>query len=413
MRGSRPRLTGVAAVLLITGCSDIGGVKVDRLPDNAASRGFVVVSRPVALPRSRLTADCGAESICAVINYWGKPATVEELSLLVRDANSKGIPTTLLGKLARSKGLTATLLPGTVGHLKNAIDRDVPPIIMVKSGGTDFHFYVVTGYNDRELVIVCEEYDNSKRLIGYAEVEDLWTDPRHERNADHFMMELQRSTAGDDYEAGTDRESRGRYGEAIAHYKRALEADPGHYEARVGLGNCLFFTRKLDEALAEYKRAYEINPADPKVCNNLANVYVELKRDAAEAVRLAGAAVDRYRAEVVRSRQDVEREPQPTVRAIRQKELASRELDLADALGTLGQAHSLAAEHVLAVSAWTASLDHYPLTEFDARARRHLEIGLSCRALSMPAEARSHFQAALETAKDPFLREKIQAALKE
>jgi tetratricopeptide (TPR) repeat protein len=414
MRGSGPPLAGLAAAsLYLAACSPIGGTKVDRLPDNAASRGFVVVSRPVALPRSRLTADCLPESICAVVNFWGKSASVQELSILVRNPEVPGIPTHFVGKLARAKGLNAVLLHGTIGHVKNAIDRDVPPIIMVKTGGKDFHFYVVTGYNDREQVIVCEEYDNSKRLLGYEEVEDLWTDPKHERNADHFMMELQRSTAGDDYESGADREARGRYGEAITLYKRALEADPAHYEARVGLGNCYLFTRKLDEAMAEYKRAYEINPADPKVCNNLANVYIELKRDAAEAVRLAGAAVDRYRAEVGHSREDVARETQPTVRAIRQQELALRELDLADALGTFGQAHALAGQHALAISAWKASLDHYPLTEFDSRARRNLEIGLSCRALSMPAEARTHLLRALEEAKDPLLREKIQAALKE
>src|SRR5207244_12425361 len=85
MRGSGPALAALVAALLAS-CSSIGD-KIDRLPDNARARGFVTLSRPVALPRSRLTSDCGPESICAVINYWGKPASLKEISLLVRDAN--------------------------------------------------------------------------------------------------------------------------------------------------------------------------------------------------------------------------------------------------------------------------------------------------------------------------------------
>lgn len=396
----------LAAAILLAGCSGVGST-VRRLPDGAAARGYVQISRPVTLPRSRLTSDCGPETLCAVINYWGKPAGVQEISILVRDTNVNGILTTRVPALARAKGLTAVSRTGSVGHLKNAIDRDVPPIIMVDSGSGAFHFFVVTAYNDREQTIVCEEYDDSKRLIGYEEVEERW------KPAGHLMIELEKSTADDDFQAGADREAKGRYGEAIDLYKRALKADPTHYEARVGLGNCYLFTQKLEEARAEYRRAYEINPADPKVCNNLANVLVELKREAAEAERLSAAAVDHYRAEVARTKEGISRETRPSVRGLRQKELALQELDLAAALGTLGQALALADRPVPAIAAWTAALDHYPLTESDARARRLLEIGLAQRRISMPADAKRTLERALAEAKDARLREKIEAALKD
>lgn len=396
----------LAAAILLSGCSGVGS-RIQQLPDRPASQGYVLLSRPVTLPRSRLTSDCGPESICAVINYWGKPASVQEISLLVRDANVNGILTTRVPGLARAKGLKAVSRTGSVGHIKNAIDRDVPPVIMVDSGSGAFHFFVVSGYNDRDQTIVCEEYDNSKRLIGYAEVEERW------QAAGHLMVELEKSGADDDFQAGADREAKGRYGEAIELYKRALRADPAHYESLLGLGNCLLFTRKLEEARVEYKKAYAINSADPKVCNNLANVLVELKVDAAEAERLAAAAVGHYTTEVRRAKDEIAREPQGAVRSLREKELALRELDLADALGTLGQALAFADRHVPAIAAWTASLDHYPLTEFDTRARRLLEIGLSQRRISMPADARRSLERALAEAKDPQLREKIEAALKE
>jgi len=101
------------------------------------------------------------------------------------------------------------------------------------------------------------------------------------------------------------------------------------------------------------------------------------------------------------------------VRGLRQKELAFQELDLADALGTLGQALAFADRPVPAIAAWTAALDHYPLTESDARARRLLEIGLAQRRISMPADAKRTLERALAEAKDARLRERIEAALKE
>jgi tetratricopeptide (TPR) repeat protein len=403
IKASRPLL--LAAYLATAGCAGIGS-KIDRLPPDAAARGYVVLPRPVTLPRSRLTADCGPETICAVMNYWGKPASVQELSFLVRDPKAQGILTTSVGPLARRKGLRSTPVHGSVGRIKNAIDREIPPIIMVDSGGGYFHFFVVTGYNDKERHIVCEEYQDAKRLISYEELEELWAKP------DHFMLEVERSRAHDDYLVAAEREADGRYAEAAALYRRALEGDAEHVEARVGLGNCLYFQGKLPEARAEYQRALELNPADPKVCNNLASVLAELREDAPKAVSLAERAVGHYDAAFRRLRHDAEREPRAAVRQLRQKELAALELDLADALGTLGQARAADGRHELAVAAWKASLDHYPLTEFDARARRHYEIGLSLRQMSMPAEARKHLEQALGQARDPALRARIEASLK-
>jgi hypothetical protein len=86
-------------------------------------------------------------------------------------------------------------------------------------------------------------------------------------------------------------------------------------------------------------------------------------------------------------------------------------MDLADALGTLGQARAANDRHDLAIAAWKAARDHYPLTEFDVRAKRLLEIAQSCRALNMPAEARRNLEAALAEARDPDLRTRIQSLL--
>ncbi|MBI3854477.1 MAG: tetratricopeptide repeat protein [Planctomycetes bacterium] len=277
----------------------------------------------------------------------------------------------------------------------------------MQSGGGNYHAFVVIGYCDRETLIVCEEYGNVKRLISYEEVEMLW------KPSGHLMLELEISRADELVTEGAVLESKSRYADAAAIYRKALQLDGTSYEARVGLGNCLLFLHKLEEALAEYKLAYEANAADPRVCNNLANLYLELKRELPEAERLAEKAVERYETALQHARSAAEQERQPGVRAVRLSELKDAELDLADALGTLGQARAANRRHELAIAAWTASRDHYPLTEFDVRAKRSLEIALSCRALNMPAEARRHLDAALREARDPDLRARIEAARKE
>ena len=399
---------GLAAALLaiaVAGCSSVGSL-IDRLPDDAPARGYVLLPKPLSLPRSRHTTDCVPESLCAVMNYWGKPASIEELSFLARKPDLAGIPFTQIPELVRLKGFKSTFVEGSVGRIKNAIDRGVPPIINVRSGGGVFHAFVVIGYSDREQVVVCEEYRDAKRLISYEEIETIW------QPAGHTMLELEISRAEALFAEGAVLESRGRYADAAALYGKALEIDAGFYEARVGLGNCLLFQHKLEEALAEYKRAFEANAADPKVCNNLANIYLELKRDLPEAEKLAEKAVEKFETIHRHARTAMEQELQPAVRTIRQTEVKDAELDLADALGTLGQARAANQRHDLAIAAWKAARDHYPLTEFDVRARRALEIALSCRALNMPAEARRHLDLALREARDPDLRARIEAALK-
>jgi tetratricopeptide (TPR) repeat protein len=372
---------------------------------DAAAKGYVLLPKPVSLPQSRMTAECVPESVCAVMNYWGKAASVEELSFYGRTSNLDGMLSTQVPILARQKGFRATFLEGSVGRIKNAIDRGVPPIIGVESGGGNYHCFVVIGYSDQEQTIVCEEYRDKKRLIPYEEVERVW------QPAGHLMLELEVSRADELFADGANLEAKGRYDEAARMYKKALQLDASLYEARLGLGNCLYFQHKLDEALKEYKAAYEANKADPRVCNNLANVYLDLKRELPEAERLSESAVESYEAALRRAGEAAAQEAEPAARSIRLKEAGVAELDLADALATLGEVRACNGKHELAVAAWKAAVDHSPLTLFDVRARRLLDMALSFRALNMPAEARRHLDWALREARDPDLRAKIEAAL--
>ena len=57
--------------------------------------------------------------------------------------------------------------------------------------------------------------------------------------------------------------------EAIGHYQKALEIEPDYVEAHNNLGNVLADRGQVDEAIAHYRRALEIRPGDGDVQANL------------------------------------------------------------------------------------------------------------------------------------------------
>jgi tetratricopeptide (TPR) repeat protein len=70
----------------------------------------------------------------------------------------------------------------------------------------------------------------------------------------------------------------GRYHEAIAEYKRAIELDPKYALPHTGIGNVYARLDRHEEAMAEYRRAIELDPKDAYPHNGLATVYARLGR---------------------------------------------------------------------------------------------------------------------------------------
>ena len=68
------------------------------------------------------------------------------------------------------------------------------------------------------------------------------------------------------------------YDEAIAHYRRALEARPDFAEVHNNLGNALAGLKRRDEAIAQYRRAIELKSDFFEAHNNLGNTLAALKR---------------------------------------------------------------------------------------------------------------------------------------
>ena len=64
---------------------------------------------------------------------------------------------------------------------------------------------------------------------------------------------------------------RGRFDEAIGHFREALKIRPEDVEAHTNLGIALFRTGRIDEAIEHYEKALAIDPSCVAVHNNLGN----------------------------------------------------------------------------------------------------------------------------------------------
>ena len=70
----------------------------------------------------------------------------------------------------------------------------------------------------------------------------------------------------------------GQFDEAIIRLKRAVQLNPGHAHAWVGIGNAYHRMRKPDQALEAFEKAAEADPNDGYTRRNLGGMLVMFKR---------------------------------------------------------------------------------------------------------------------------------------
>lgn len=384
-------------------CSGGPGRRVKSIPPDA---GYRLLPRPVLLPKGQTSYDCGPESVGAVLAYWNTPFDVETLSRHLVDPALKSTATTKIAPFVRKLGLTGTLHPGSMLRLKQSIDDGLPPIVAIRVSKTLYHYYVISGYSDREQVVVCEEVGGFKTLLPYASLNTMWA------ATGHLFLAVHPPTAASTFGEGAEYEAVGNYGRAMEHYRRALKLDPSFHEARVGIGNCLVAGGKLPEARAEYEAVLKETPGTPRLWNNLAHVYAELGVRLDVAEELAGKAAESYRESRNELHSKLLRAKTGVDRGGLRRDMNDRVLELMYARGTLGQVRFKRKSWTLAIAAWTAALDDAPLNDFDFRAKRHYEIALAYRELGQDSMARRHLGKAGGLARDPELRKKIERELK-
>ena len=110
--------------------------------------------------------------------------------------------------------------------------------------------------------------------------------------------------------------SRGQVGEAIDHYRKALEIEPNLAEAHNNLGAALVGCGRLDEAIDHYRKALEMKPDHVNGLALASRGHVdEAIEHYQKAFGLASAQNDRAKADVIRARIRLQQSVAPAGRA--------------------------------------------------------------------------------------------------
>ncbi|MGH7821397.1 MAG: tetratricopeptide repeat protein [Candidatus Binatia bacterium] len=103
------------------------------------------------------------------------------------------------------------------------------------------------------------------------------------------------ATAEELYDAAIDHFSEGRYAEAIAAYRQALEEDPGFVDALHGLALAYAESGDLPAAIETSRRIIEASPDDPLGYTSLSMLYQRSGRIAEAEAAAAEARIREWK----------------------------------------------------------------------------------------------------------------------
>lgn len=258
-----------------------------------------------SLPRGGFL-DCGPEVVAAVLGLYGKPADVAEISEAICEKTKGGTsPLSIAGWMLRH-GLATRAAPGCPDEtLAAALDLGIPAIAMVEIAPLTFHYYLIIGAPEGE--IVCADYGGAVRLFEKTDFDRIWNRTHRYTlfcapdvskipySEDDYLRKLDEPPFPADfvdarthYLIGLDYEQRKLIKLAKIEYRRAIDMDSRRVDAALALGNIYFFQESnVVQATKAYRRGAH---AGGSCANNLAYLLSEKMGDPEEAWPFAVAA---------------------------------------------------------------------------------------------------------------------------
>jgi len=109
--------------------------------------------------------NCGPAALACVYNFLDVQQDIEKISERIYSRKQKGSLNLQLLIDAREQGLTATMYSGSFERIREAIDGQIPLILMISEGGDSLHYVVVVGYEGHDLgtIFVHDGYEPYKK----------------------------------------------------------------------------------------------------------------------------------------------------------------------------------------------------------------------------------------------------------
>jgi len=166
MTTRRRALSGLTLLAFFTvmGCASRASQAINEA--KAVFSSFVYVEGVSFYPQTEY--QCGPASLAAVLNYWGKSVSPEEIAEAIYLPRLKGSLNLDLWRYAADQGLDARIHQGSLQELEVELLQNRPVIAFLNLGYRFYpvgHFLVVVGLDpQREAVIVHSGKEKNKRM---------------------------------------------------------------------------------------------------------------------------------------------------------------------------------------------------------------------------------------------------------
>ena len=127
------------------------------------------------------TFQCGPASLATVVNYWygktgvTKSLTPDEIAQEIYSPSARGVLGIDMERYARQHGFQTEQVAGSLNRLKQSIDRDIPPILLVDYGFSLYqrnHFIVAKGYSANGFLVNSGREES--KFIANEELLNIW-----------------------------------------------------------------------------------------------------------------------------------------------------------------------------------------------------------------------------------------------
>jgi len=162
-----PKRLALLACLLPSGCY-LGSARSTTPAELASEGGWEIIA---AVPQVRQASqeDCGAAALAMVLNYWGRPITLGEITTANLPSADSALRAGLLRDIAIRLGLRAFLVQGRPGDLDREIHRHHPVLVgmMKRYFFHNFpHYEVVVGINRQKQRVLTLDPAHGLRVNG-------------------------------------------------------------------------------------------------------------------------------------------------------------------------------------------------------------------------------------------------------